>query len=92
MKTRDLTEFGYRRSYSPGLSSHNTKETSRYTTTSVLTKPEPPPYHTGSIGKRPYTTIKEERSNSTKAVSQLEQWRSRSIKLSLIESEKWLKI
>ena len=24
--------------------------------TRVLTKPEPPPYHNGSIGKRPYTT------------------------------------
>ena len=56
VKTRDLTEFRYRRSYSPGPPSLNTKETSRCTTQKVLTKPEPPPYHNGSIGKRPYTT------------------------------------
>ena len=24
--------------------------------TRILTKPKPPPYHNGSIGKRPYTT------------------------------------
>ena len=55
-KTRDLTEFGYNEPTSPGHPSHSTKEKSRCTTTSVSTKPEPPPYHNGSIGKRPYTT------------------------------------
>ena len=55
VKTRDLTEFGYNEPTSPGLPSHNTKEKSRCTTTSVFTKTESPSYHTRSIDGRPYT-------------------------------------
>ena len=60
--------------------------------TRVLTKPEPPPYHNGSIGKRPYTTIsKEDKKSSNRAHSQQEMYRSCSEKLSSESGkEQWI--